>query len=536
MKHGRLVRIPELPQSLSRRTKSNRVRGGEPLSSKLYLTHCGIRGVARTIQSRAPEGKSNLIEERSDGASDPNSLPVPAESLARTVGPTVRASLEIFVPPELVSPVQPLSLPEFRRLLRAQDAESLLDLVCALRRARGDDCTLREGVVEATNPRTGESERIAVGVRRLFRPSISADRADVVVATWDTDDMRRAARERSAEFVGPDCLREQLLYGVDLDTRRELFRTYFDWEPTVEANDDNRSTAVRVEPLVTAVAVVALVALAALGGSTLFGVDHAPAAVETPTRDASTGTQTDTAGRKTASSLPPGVNESGVADVTTLAVAHGRSIRDASYRLTLSRRITTADNQTGSRVQAGFRRIAVNDTMRFRTQSGGNISITEGGFGSLSVGVYADGQEVYRRVPRGNGSVFLTGPAMRSGRFSNQVQRNVIVYLGTNQTNVSVRTNQTSETDSATRTEVTEYVVTATGSPNVTSEPIRNYTAVAVVRSDGFVRSLNVSYNRMQNGRVEHVTFGLVYTQVGGVEIRTPEWYDRARNATAEAA
>lgn len=432
--------------------------------------------------------------------------------------------MDICVPRELGLTLQPVSPQEFRRLLRDRDVDSLLVLVRALWTARGYDCRSVDDAVEATDPRTGGSERIAVTVGGLFGPSVSAERADVVIATRDTDAVRRAVRDRSATFVGPDRLREMLLYGVDVDSRRRLFRVHFNRDPVESEDGDGRWSgwsAGGADRLVAAAVLLALVAVLVSGA--WADADRAPAAVGTRTPAEPTAATTPTQpSRQTG--LPPGVNRSGVSDVTVLAGAHGKAIRNRSYRLTFTRRITSPDNGTGTRVQEGFRRISVNDTMRFRTQSGGNVSISEGGFGSLSVGVYGDGRKVYRRVQRGNESVFLTGPTMRSGRFSNQVQRHVIVYLSTNETSLWERPGQG------------EYAVRATGTPTLLSGPVENYSAVAVVQSDGFVRSLNVSYDRTRDGEVERVRFGFAYEEVGGVAVRPPSWYDRARNATAESS
>lgn len=413
--------------------------------------------------------------------------------------------------------VRVVSTAEFRTLLGKQDVDSLLELVRATWGARGYDCTVADGVVEATDGRTGESVRIAVAVSRVLGPSASADRADVLVATRDTTATRRLAADRSASFVGPDQFREMLLYGVDVDTRRDLFRTYFGRDPVEPAADEGWRRQSSAGELVVVGVVVSLLVVATLGGGAWL-VDEYPASTGTdPTTDAAQTTATPVPERN-----PPGVTEDSVADVTILAAAHGRVVRDASYRLRLTRQIESVGNGSERRVQRGFREIAVTDTLRFRTQSGGNISVAEGGFGSLSVGVYADGREVYRRVQRGNESVFLTGPAMRSGRFSNQVQRFVVVYLNTNQTRVTERDDGPG------------VVVEAVGSPALVSETVRNYTAVAVVRPDGFVRSLNVSYDRVRGTEVDRVRFGFVYTEVGDVEVQAPAWYSRARNTTAE--
>jgi hypothetical protein len=160
--------------------------------------------------------------------------------------------------------------------------------------------------------------------------------------------------------------------------------------------------------------------------------------------------------------------------------------------------------------------------MRYRTVSEGNLSVTEGGFGSMSVGVYADGETVCRRVGTGNQTTCVTGPAMRAGRFSNQVEHYLAAYLASNQSGLSRSVvNQTAV-----------YTVTATEQPIRLKGTISNYTATAVVRQDGLVRSLNVSYTRHRDGTRRRVQLTVTYEAIDGVELHPPQWYSAARNAT----
>lgn len=422
---------------------------------------------------------------------------------------------------------------EFRRLLAGLDAAELVDLVADLWEGRGYGCTVSDGVVRATDPETGRCERIAVARRRIVRWTAPCETADVVVASRNTATTRGLARERSAAFVGPETLRELMLYAVDVEERRRLFEAHFGHTPDSLGHDDRRhrllSAAGGPDPLVGLVAIVTLVVLvsAVVGVGIQGGARPADAGAGAGSPGERTVASTPSPALPGAAPFPPGVNGSGVTDPGRLGVAHARAVRGTSYHLLLVRRISSAGNGSDS-VQAGYRRIRVNDTMRFRTESGGNISITEGGFGSISVGVYADGSEVYRRVQQGNRSVFLTGPMMRADRFSNRVERYVSLYLATGETTVS-RTIDGGNVS---------YVVTARGSPTRIEGPVANYTAVAVVRPDGFVRSLNVSYDRISNGTEEHehVRFRLVYRRVGGVEVAQPSWYPAARNATIDTA
>jgi hypothetical protein len=49
-----------------------------------------------------------------------------------------------------------------------------------------------------------------------------------------------------------------------------------------------------------------------------------------------------------------------------------------------------------------------------------------------------------------------------------------------------------------------------------------------VIREDGFVRSLNVTYEAMDNGREIDAQYTFTYTNVGTATVTPPEWADEA--------
>jgi hypothetical protein len=213
-------------------------------------------------------------------------------------------------------------------------------------------------------------------------------------------------------------------------------------------------------------------------------------------------------------SFPPGVDEYGVADTTRLGTAHAQALENTSYRFV---RITRISPSSGTFEREGYRRVTVADTLRFRTESDGNLPMSEGGFGSVHAEVYADGSDVYRQVRRGNESVYLTGPMVRSDRFQNQAEWFITVYLSASESDVSRGPNG--------------YVVTASGTPE-RLDGVSNYSAVAAVDSEGFVRSLNVSYDQPDDGATRRVNLVFEYSDVGDVTVTPPPWYPTARNAT----
>ena len=121
--------------------------------------------------------------------------------------------------------------------------------------------------------------------------------------------------------------------------------------------------------------------------------------------------------------------------------------------------------------------------------------------------------------------MYLTGPRLRADRFQNQGAWFVSVYLATAESAVS----QSSR--SAQRT----YLVTGRGTPEQLDGNISNYTATAVVDSDGLVRSLNVSYDRTTNGTTQLVSLAFEYRDVGNTTVTAPSWYPEARTVTGAA-
>lgn len=412
-----------------------------------------------------------------------------------------------------------VSAEDCRRLLETLDTAALTRFVADLWERRGYDVTVGDGVVRARDTATGASERIAVARRTLTGWKIDCDAADTVVATRETDAARRLADDRSAAFVGPETVRNLLLYAVDPADRRSLFETHFDRAPADSPRDSLRGrfggVADRAELFVIVVVLAAVVAGVSVHGDVADG-----GAPELDTRKSgqAVATETPSAARRGEIVFPPGIDEEGVVDASRLAVAHADSLESVSYRMVVIRRRSS----DGGGRREGYRRIRVNDTMRYRTESGGNLSVSEGEFGSMPSEVYADGSVVYRRVRGTNGTVYLTGPTMRAGRFSNQAEWYLSRYLATDGGDVS----------RATVPGGTRYVVAATGTPTYLTGNVTNYTAVAVVESGGFVRSLNVSYTLTVGETTQRVEFVLVYRERGDVEVTPPSWYAEARNAT----
>jgi hypothetical protein len=64
--------------------------------------------------------------------------------------------------------------------------------------------------------------------------------------------------------------------------------------------------------------------------------------------------------------------------------------------------------------------------------------------------------------------------------------------------------------------------------------PVESYRARAIVRSDGFVRHLNVSYTIDQPDFQVVMHYEFTYRQVGNATVERPDWVETARNRTED--
>lgn len=413
---------------------------------------------------------------------------------------------------------------ELRRHIRTLDSQEFTRFVADLWRCRGYDVAVRDGVIHARSPSRGTNERIVVTQRSLMGWTVPSDEAEIVVARRTTRATRRVARSCSATFVGLETLQEVVNFAITRTDRRRLFETHFGCSPDeVRSTDKPLSTASRRELLVV---VLLLTSVGVIG--TVVSLNEPPVDQiqqrATPRDPGQVVTQPPDPPSRGGDLYPPGIDENGVYDAARLSRRHAQQLEQTSYRFLRTTRIASARSRAGDE-RVGYRRIVVNDTLRFRTESDGNLPLSEGGFGSVHAEVFADGTDVYRRVHGEDRSVYLTGPRLRADRFQNQGAWFVSVYLATAESAVS----QSSR--SAQRT----YLVTGRGTPEQLDGNVSNYTATAVVDADGLVRSLNVSYDRTTNGTTQLVSLAFEYRDVGNTTVTAPSWYPEARTVTGAA-
>lgn len=71
------------------------------------------------------------------------------------------------------------------------------------------------------------------------------------------------------------------------------------------------------------------------------------------------------------------------------------------------------------------------------------------------------------------------------------------------------------------------YLVTGTRS-TLGATDVENYSARAVIRADGFVRRLNVTYDAMDRGIAVSASYSFAYRKVGTATVAPPAWIDEA--------
>lgn len=255
------------------------------------------------------------------------------------------------------------------------------------------------------------------------------------------------------------------------------------------------SRQARSRDVVERTLLVLLVVLVAGCGSLVGGGDPTPTVTPAPVPEPTT----------TASSpLPPGVTGERVADIDALAEAHLAVLTADSF--TVSTRVVRG-NQTGERVLRveSPRRYYYRDAMILTTGTR-----TE----------FVDDTNRYRRTTRG-GLYFSRQEAGNVTELYGWALRlPVRSYLPTGNATVA-----------ATRVDGRRhYEIRLDRETHPRLDNLRNYTARAVVRSDGLVRSLEVTYVRSSGGQRVNVTHVTTFSGIGTTTVDPPDWVVRRWN------
>ncbi|WP_459194344.1 hypothetical protein [Halosimplex sp. J119] len=218
--------------------------------------------------------------------------------------------------------------------------------------------------------------------------------------------------------------------------------------------------------------------------------------------------------------VAPGLTGSGIADVDALVAAHRAATTNRSYVWRERRGSTTRQN--GS-VPLFDRTVAhVESSSVYRVWSGEQTILLRSGTASVAnYSEYADGTELfvhYRYV----------------GRNDSELQRRHAIHANAHQ-RIGLRATDAIENyldvESATVAAVSvdgrrQYEVVGRNRTTPAGDRRTNYTVVAVVSPEGFVRSLDATYTTRSAGEPRRVRYAFTYENVGETTVDPPAWYD----------
>lgn len=449
----------------------------------------------------------------------------------------------------------------FARLLRTLDGRELAAFVGDLWAARGWETTVeRDRVVALDGARDRQVEIQCLAASRPWPPAAIPE-ADVIVSSRDVSSLPSRVEEADSRLLGPDGLREQLLYAVDRAVAAAVFADHFDRPLVVEPPSPGpagwRHAATSRQGVTAGLLVVLAVAVAlAATGSPVGTVgigqggesDGAPATAPVVT-EPPTSPDDDFEPPPAGGGLfryPPGLGSAGVTDAATLAAAHRRAVDDRRWDLLLVHRGST-DLLDANRRWVGSRQtVDRSNASRYWYRVTGLERRDADTFQSVVYDDYADGDTNYRRVagtPEPTYHRTRLPAAGAAGVFATASAAYVHRYLETTESRVEL-------VDAG---PTGRYRVIATGIPRNILLPVSNYTAVAVVGRDGLVYHLTVEFTRLDRkdapaptatppaatspilaGRLSPgtVRFRFVFRDLGDATVAVPDWYDEARNAT----
>lgn len=209
-------------------------------------------------------------------------------------------------------------------------------------------------------------------------------------------------------------------------------------------------------------------------------------------------------------SLPPGVTEAGLENVSALLEAHNRSLDGAAYSVEVS---VDGDGQ-----QASVAMTRGADASRLRVETG-NTTIQGWQEGARTVTAQsADGQTQYRYAYGDSGSRVGSGFQMYSG-VTDVVVGTYLTAGDFNATEVVTRDGTTLlelTADRANRTAVEQV-----GSRNTTVE---SFEATALVDENGVVHGLDASLTQTVDGETRTGSVSYELTDLGSASPEEPDW------------
>lgn len=282
--------------------------------------------------------------------------------------------------------------------------------------------------------------------------------------------------------------------------------------------------------------VLGLVALAGCSGFVEDGSETptlSPAPVPTPPPAQGEAVETG----PSSGSLEAGIATGGVTDPTSIARRHVAAINDTSYVWT-ERYIETRQEANHSVHTRSVQRVTVeNETTsyhRTRTNQSGDRYLQAAPYDHLLEGrvEYREGYEAYANGTvafatwydfRGEDRLFerRDDPTDREA-FDTLARGPIERYLAANASTVLIIDGRGDW-----------YEVTSSEPAVGLEPPAEDYSARAIVRADGFVRSLTVSYDRTVGDQTISVLYSFRYEDVGEASVTQPDWVDEA-NTTVD--
>jgi hypothetical protein len=252
---------------------------------------------------------------------------------------------------------------------------------------------------------------------------------------------------------------------------------------------------------------LAFVALALLAGcSTLAPASQTPTVTPAPVPENAVTTE--------ASPLPPGVTGNAVADIDELARAHVTATTGRSYTWHAQYVVTRTDGQRNTVRQ----RASVENETTYTYWTNRREAPRDSPFDNLgNYTEYAVPGERDTRAAEGTRWEYSRVPHQRARQRVGRLAGNAVhEYLWVTDANVAVRRVGGQRS----------YEISGTGYAPRSGYAISNYTVVATVSPDGFVRSLDASYVRTLGSEYERVDYSFAYTRVGNTTVERPEWVE----------
>lgn len=228
----------------------------------------------------------------------------------------------------------------------------------------------------------------------------------------------------------------------------------------------------------------------------------------------------------TDSDLPPGITRTGITNLSALVNAHVR-VSNATRWAWVETTTSTVRTENRTVSMSTTQTVTFVDRRTYRHSADVWVKQHEGSYR------YREGYERYANGSEGYATWLSSDPLRRvyrrdesptvDDRFAGFATDPIRRYLSLDSTTVS----RVGDADPQ------HYEVAGTQSNVSEYGPVTEYRARAVVRADGFVKRLNVSYTVEQSDMQVAVEYTFTYRRIGTATVERPAWVAAARNRTA---